>query len=83
MRNASGEEMPATIKPSVAFDDPEAMCRAALLGRGNPDRGASRAAASGERYARAVGTAMVRRRWTYFHLLFQPHTNAGEDTGLY
>jgi DNA-binding transcriptional LysR family regulator len=34
MRNASGEEMPAPIKPGVAFDDPEAMCRAALLGLG-------------------------------------------------
>src|SRR5260370_17222796 len=34
MRNASGEEMPAPIKPSIAFDDPEAMCRAALLGLG-------------------------------------------------
>jgi DNA-binding transcriptional LysR family regulator len=34
MRNASGEEVPAPIKPGVAFDDPEAMCRAALLGLG-------------------------------------------------
>ena len=34
MRNVSGEEMPAPIKETVVFDDPEAMCRAAVLGLG-------------------------------------------------
>ncbi len=34
MRNASGIQMPAPIKASITFDDPEAMCRAALLGLG-------------------------------------------------
>jgi DNA-binding transcriptional LysR family regulator len=34
MRNVSGAGMPAPIKPSIVFDDPEAMCRAALLGLG-------------------------------------------------
>jgi DNA-binding transcriptional LysR family regulator len=34
MRNAAGDEMEASLKPTIAFDDPEAMCRAALLGLG-------------------------------------------------
>jgi len=34
MRNAAGEEMEAPQRASLAFDDPEAMCRAALLGLG-------------------------------------------------
>jgi len=34
MRNASGTQMPAPIKANLTFDDPEAMCRAALLGLG-------------------------------------------------
>jgi DNA-binding transcriptional LysR family regulator len=34
MRNAAGEEMEAPQKASLAFDDPEAMCRAARLGLG-------------------------------------------------
>ena len=34
MRNASGTQMPAPIKANITFDDPEAMCRAALLGLG-------------------------------------------------
>ena len=34
MRNVHGKEMPARIKESVVFDDPEAMCRAAVLGVG-------------------------------------------------
>ena len=34
MRNVDGEEMPARTKETVVFDDPEAMCRAAVLGVG-------------------------------------------------
>jgi len=34
MRNASGDEIAAPLKATIAFDDPEAMCRAALLGLG-------------------------------------------------
>jgi DNA-binding transcriptional LysR family regulator len=34
MRNAAGEESAVPLKPTIAFDDPEAMCRAALLGLG-------------------------------------------------
>jgi len=34
MRNVAGAEMPATLKPTVVLDDPEANCRAALLGLG-------------------------------------------------
>ena len=34
MRNAAGAEMPATLKPTIVLDDPEANCRAALLGLG-------------------------------------------------
>jgi DNA-binding transcriptional LysR family regulator len=34
MRNAAGTEIPATLKETIIFDDPEAMCRAALLGLG-------------------------------------------------
>src|SRR5207237_175654 len=34
MRNAAGDEMAAPQKATIAFDDPEAMCRAALLGLG-------------------------------------------------
>jgi DNA-binding transcriptional LysR family regulator len=34
MRNAAGEEMEAPQRASLAFNDPEAMCRAAQLGLG-------------------------------------------------
>src|SRR5260370_879239 len=34
MRNAAGDEMEAPQQATLAFDDPEAMCRAALLGLG-------------------------------------------------
>jgi DNA-binding transcriptional LysR family regulator len=34
MRDAAGNEMMAPLKETVMFDDPEAMCRAALLGLG-------------------------------------------------
>ena len=34
MRNAAGDEIAARQKATVVFDDPEAMCRAALLGLG-------------------------------------------------
>jgi DNA-binding transcriptional LysR family regulator len=34
MRNTAGEEMAAPQQATLAFDDPEAMCRAALLGLG-------------------------------------------------
>lgn len=34
MRNAAGMEILATLKETIVFDDPEAMCRAALLGLG-------------------------------------------------
>jgi DNA-binding transcriptional LysR family regulator len=34
MRNAAGEEMSVPLKGTVAFDDPEAMCQAAVLGLG-------------------------------------------------
>jgi DNA-binding transcriptional LysR family regulator len=34
MRNAAGDEVEATQRPTLTFDDPEAMCRAALLGLG-------------------------------------------------
>jgi DNA-binding transcriptional LysR family regulator len=34
MRNIDGKEVPARIKETVVFDDPEAMCRAAVLGVG-------------------------------------------------
>jgi DNA-binding transcriptional LysR family regulator len=34
MRNAAGGEMEVPLKATIAFDDPEAMCRAALLGLG-------------------------------------------------
>ena len=34
MRNAAGDEMAVTQTTTIAFDDPEAMCRAALLGLG-------------------------------------------------
>jgi DNA-binding transcriptional LysR family regulator len=34
MRNAAGEEMAAPLKACIAFDDPEAMCQAAVLGLG-------------------------------------------------
>jgi DNA-binding transcriptional LysR family regulator len=34
MRNAAGDEMTVPLKPTIAFDDPEAMCQAAVLGMG-------------------------------------------------
>jgi DNA-binding transcriptional LysR family regulator len=34
MRNAAGAEVAAILKETIVFDDPEAMCRAALLGLG-------------------------------------------------
>lgn len=34
MRNAVGSEMAAGLKPTIVLDDPEANCRAALLGLG-------------------------------------------------
>ena len=34
MRDVAGAEMAAPLKETVVFDDPEAMCRAALLGLG-------------------------------------------------
>jgi DNA-binding transcriptional LysR family regulator len=34
MRNAAGAEVAATLKQTIVLDDPEAMCRAALLGLG-------------------------------------------------
>ena len=34
MRDVAGAEMAAQLKETVVFDDPEAMCRAALLGLG-------------------------------------------------
>jgi DNA-binding transcriptional LysR family regulator len=34
MRNAAGEEMTVALKATIAFDDPEAMCQAAVLGLG-------------------------------------------------
>ena len=34
MRNAAGEEMTVPLKETIAFDDPEAMCQAAVLGLG-------------------------------------------------
>ena len=34
MRNAAGVEMAVPLEATIAFDDPEAMCRAALLGLG-------------------------------------------------
>jgi DNA-binding transcriptional LysR family regulator len=34
MRNAAGAEIPATLQETIVLDDPEAMCRAALLGLG-------------------------------------------------
>ena len=34
MRNAAGEEMTVPLKASMTFDDPEAMCQAAVLGLG-------------------------------------------------
>lgn len=34
MRNAAGTETPVTLKETIVLDDPEAMCRAALLGLG-------------------------------------------------
>jgi DNA-binding transcriptional LysR family regulator len=34
MRNAAGAEMPATLGERIVLSDPEAMCRAALLGLG-------------------------------------------------
>jgi DNA-binding transcriptional LysR family regulator len=34
MRDVAGTEMVAALKETVVFDDPEAMCRAALLGLG-------------------------------------------------
>src|SRR3954469_25529614 len=34
MRNAAGDEMTVPLKATIAFDDPEAMCQAAVLGLG-------------------------------------------------
>src|SRR5882724_6464951 len=34
MRNAAGEEMAVPLTATIAFDDPEAMCQAAVLGLG-------------------------------------------------
>jgi len=34
MRSAAGEEMTVPLKATIAFDDPEAMCQAAVLGLG-------------------------------------------------
>ena len=34
MRNTAGVEIAATLKETIVLDDPEAMCRAALLGLG-------------------------------------------------
>jgi DNA-binding transcriptional LysR family regulator len=34
MRNAAGEEKSVPLKGTIAFDDPEAMCQAAVLGLG-------------------------------------------------
>ena len=34
MRNAAGDEMTVPLRATIAFDDPEAMCQAAVLGMG-------------------------------------------------
>jgi DNA-binding transcriptional LysR family regulator len=34
MRNAAGAELPVKLKETIVLDDPEATCRAALLGLG-------------------------------------------------
>jgi DNA-binding transcriptional LysR family regulator len=34
MRNAAGEEMTVPLRATIAFDDPKAMCQAAVLGMG-------------------------------------------------
>ena len=34
MRNAAGEEMDVPLKPTITFDDPQAMRQAAVLGLG-------------------------------------------------
>jgi DNA-binding transcriptional LysR family regulator len=34
MRNVAGDEMMVPLKAAIAFDDPEAMCQAAVLGMG-------------------------------------------------
>ena len=34
MRNAAGDETTVALKPTIAFDDPGAMCQAAVLGMG-------------------------------------------------
>jgi DNA-binding transcriptional LysR family regulator len=34
MRNAAGDEIAVPLKATIAFDDPEAMCQAAVLGMG-------------------------------------------------
>lgn len=83
MRNAAGAEIAAALKETIVLDDPEAMCRAALLGLGvTPDRGAARAAAPGARRARAAGAAMVCGRRADLDLSLQPHFGAGQDARL-
>jgi DNA-binding transcriptional LysR family regulator len=34
MRNAAGTEIPVMLKETIVLDDPEATCRAALVGLG-------------------------------------------------
>jgi DNA-binding transcriptional LysR family regulator len=34
MRNAAGDEVAVPLKATMTFDDPEAMCQAAVLGMG-------------------------------------------------
>jgi len=66
---------------TLAFDDPEAMCRAALLGLG-VTLIASRAAASGNWHARAANPATVFRRRTDLDLLRDAHVVASQNARL-
>ena len=73
MRNAAGTEIPAILKETVVLDDPEAMCRAALLGLGVTLIAVPHALPHLEKRAlMTLGAAVVRRCWTDLDLLSRP-----------
>ena len=83
MRNAAGEEMTVPLKSHYRVrrsggDVPGSGART----RCDADRDGARAAAPGERCARAAGAAMVRRRGADLDLLRQPDADAGQDARL-
>jgi hypothetical protein len=80
MRDIAGAEKVAPLKESVVFDDPEAMCRAALLGLGVTLIAVPHALPYLE--SGALGAAIVFRRGSNLDLLRNAHAVARQNACL-